>query len=423
LTVAATIVHITRRRPHDTNEERTAAVDFAYTPEQLELRARARSLADEIEVHELACEEQNGLPPEIHREVADAVLRHGLNAINMPAEWGGQGLSVVEQVIVQEQLGRLTNALWDMVWRPANALRACDDAQRERYLGPGIRGERRDCVAVTERDAGSDPTAIASTAERTADGGYTLNGEKWFVTVGDAADYMIVLANVMPERAPTLFLVDKDTPGVRVLRTPRYMHTFVYEHPEFAFEDVELDAGAVLGGVGQGYELTRDWFVEERLMIAARAIGAAERALRAAVDWATGREQGGGRLIGHQLIQGMVADSVVDIATNRALVHQVAWEADRGLERKMLHAKAAVVKLAASEAGGRVVDRALQMFGGRGYMRENPCERLYRDLRVDRIWEGTSEIQRLIVGNEVAKRGLDSVLSFGTGAAVAGAAA
>jgi acyl-CoA dehydrogenase len=388
-------------------------VDFSYTPEQRELRARARALADDIEVHELACEEYNGLPPEVHREVAERVRGHGLNAINMPSEWGGQGLSVLEQVIVQEQLGRLTNALWDMVWRPANALRACDEAQRERYLIPGIRGERRDCVAVTERDAGSDPTAIATTAERLTGGGFRLNGEKWFVTVGDAADYMIVLANVMPERAPTLLLVDKDTPGVRVLRTPRYMHTFVYEHPEFAFEDVELSDDAVLGEVGDGYELTRDWFVEERLMIAARAIGAAERALREAVDWAGERVQGGGRLIGHQLIQGMVADCVVDIATNRALVHQVAWEADRGLERKTLHAKAAVVKLAASEAAGRVVDRALQMFGGRGYMRENPCERLYRDLRVDRIWEGTSEIQRLILGNEVAKRGLDGVLAFG----------
>jgi len=397
-------------------------VDFTYTPEQLELRDRARALADDIKVHELACEEHNGLPADVHREVAKSVLRHGLNAINMPAEWGGQGLSVLDQVIVQEQLGQLTNALWDMVWRPANALRACDEAQRERYLLPGIRGERRDCVAVTERDAGSDPTAIASTATPTGDGGFRLNGEKWFVTVGDVADYLIVLANVLPERAPTLFLVDRDTPGVRVLRTPRYMHTFVYEHPEFAFEDVALPADAVLGELGQGYELTRDWFVEERLMIAARAIGAAERALRAAVEWAGERQQSG-RLLEHQLIQGMVADSVVDIATNRALVHQVAWEADQGLERKMLHAKAAVVKLAASEAGGRVVDRALQMFGGRGYMRENPCERLYRDLRVDRIWEGTSEIQRLIVGNEVAKRGLDGVLSFGTGAAVAGAAA
>ena len=137
-------------------------------------------------------------------------------------------------------------------------------------------------------------------------------------------------------------------------------------------------------------------------MIAARAIGAAERALRAAVEWAGERRQFGQRLLDYQLIQGMIADSVVDIPTNRALVHQVAWEADQGLERKPLHAKAAVVKLAASEAAGRVVDRALQIYGGRGYMRENLCERLYRDLRVDRIWEGTTEIQRLIVANEVA---------------------
>ncbi|HEX2103275.1 MAG TPA: acyl-CoA dehydrogenase family protein [Solirubrobacteraceae bacterium] len=398
-------------------------MDFAYSPDQLELRARARALAEEIMVHEQACEERGGLPPEVHAEVAERVRHHGLNAINMPAAWGGQGLGIVDQVIVQEQLGRLTNALWDMVWRPANALRACDDAQRERYLLPGIRGERRDCVAVTERDAGSDPTAIASTAERTAGGGFRIRGEKWFVTVGDVADYLIVLANVLPERAPTLFLVDKAAPGVRVLRTPRYMHTFVYEHPEFGFEDVRVGADAVLGEVGQGYELTRDWFVEERLMIAARAIGAAERALNAAVDWAHERRQFGQRLLDFQLIQAMVADSVVDIATNRALVHQVAWEADQGLERKMLHAKAAVVKLAASEAGGRVVDRALQIFGGRGYMRENPCERLYRDLRVDRIWEGTSEIQRLIVGNEVNKRGLDGVLSFGAPGARAHTAA
>ena len=214
-------------------------MDFAYTPEQLELRDRAAALAADIMVHEEACEAANGLPPEIHREVAGRVLHHGLNAINMPAEWGGAGLSVLDQVIVQEQLGRLTNALWDMVWRPANALRACDDAQRERYLLPGIRGERRDCVAVTERDAGSDPTAIATTAER-AGGGYAIDGEKWFVTVGDAADYLIVLANVLPERAPTLFLVDKDTPGVTVRRTPRYMHTFVYEHPEFGFSGVRV---------------------------------------------------------------------------------------------------------------------------------------------------------------------------------------
>ena len=396
-------------------------MDFSYTDEQRALAARARALAGEIMVHEQACEEHNGLPPEVHRELAERVRHHELNAINMPAEWGGQGLSVLEQVIVQEQLGQLTNALWDVVWRPANALRACDEAQRERYLLPGIRGERRDCVAITERDAGSDPSLIETVAER-VDGGFRLNGEKWYVTVGDVADHLLVLALVLPERAPTMFLVDKDTPGVRVLRTPRYMHTFAFEHPQFGFEDVVVGADAVLGGIGNGYELTRDWFVEERLMIAARAIGAAERALRAAVEWAGERRQFGQRLLDFQLVGGMVADSVVEIATNRALVHQVAWEADEGLSRKLLHSKAAVAKLSASEAAGRVVDRALQIFGGRGYMRENPCERLYRDLRVDRIWEGTSEIQRVIIANEVAKRGLDGILSFGAPAPAAAAA-
>jgi acyl-CoA dehydrogenase len=393
-------------------------VDLTLSANQQDLRARARALAEAIMAHELACEDNNGLAAEAHAQIAELVREHALHAINMPAEWGGQGLGVLDQVLVQEELGRLTNALWDTVWRPANALRACTPGQRETYLEPAIRGERRDCFAVTEAGAGSDPSLIATTAER-VDGGFRITGEKWFVTVGDVADFLIVLALVAPERAPTLFLIDKDTPGVRVLRTPRYMHTFVYEHPEFGFDDVVVGEDAVLGEVGQGHELTRGWFVEERLMIAARATGAAERALRTATDWAAARPQFGRPIIEFQLIQGLIVDSVVDIATSRALVRQVAWEADQGLSRKALHAKAAMVKLSASEAAGRVVDRAVQILGGRGYMRENPCERLYRDIRVDRIWEGTSEIQRLIVANEVAKRGLDGVLSFGESARAA----
>jgi butyryl-CoA dehydrogenase len=314
----------------------------------------------------------------------------------MPREWGGQGLSILEQVVVQEQLGRLTNALWDTVWRPANALRACNAEQRERYLVPCIEGRRRDCFAVTEEGAGSDPQAIAATARRNAAGdGWIIDGEKWFVTVGDVADVLITL--VMAEGRPTLFLIDKDLPGVRIKRVPRYMHTFVYEHPEFVLDGVEVGDGQILGEIGQGYELTRDWFVEERLMIGARTIGAAERALELAVDWATRRVQFGQQIAAFQLIQGMLADCAVDIATNRALLHQVAWEADRGLDRKTLHGKAALVKLAASEAAGRVVDRCVQIFGGRGYMRDYPVERLYRELRVDRIWEGTSEVQRLTI--------------------------
>jgi acyl-CoA dehydrogenase len=383
-------------------------MDFRMTPRQLELKERAISLTKVIMQYEEDCEANNGLPPQVHAEVRKAVLDHGLQAVNMPAEWGGAGLSVLEQVIMQEEVGKLTGALWDMIWRPANALRACTPAQREEYLLPEIRGERRDCVAVTEPEAGSDPQNISTTAVRDGDS-YLINGEKWFVTVGDAADFIILLASV--DGAPTLFLVDKNLPGIRVKRVPRYTHTFVYEHPEFVFEDVRVGADKILGEIGQGYELTRDWFVEERLMIAARTIGAAERATSLAAEWARTRVQFGQPIATFQLVQGMLADNVVDVSTNRALVYQVGWEADQGMDRKLLNAKAAVVKLAASEASNRCVDRAQQIFGGRGYMRDNPVERLWRELRVDRIWEGTSEIQRLIIGNEIAKRGAAGVLS------------
>ncbi|MFF2198086.1 acyl-CoA dehydrogenase family protein [Streptomyces sp. NPDC058157] len=380
-------------------------MDFRLTARQEELRDAARSLTGFIMKYETDCEENNGLPPHAHAEIRDAVLDSGLQAVNMPAEWGGAGLTVLEQVTVQAELGRLTGALWDMVWRPANALSHCTPEQRARYLVPVIRGQRRDCYAVSEPEAGSDPQGLRTTATRTG-GGWVLNGEKWFVTVGDHADFLIVLAAAGEERAPTLFLVDKDTAGVEMTRVPRWMHTFVYEHPEFTFTEVSVPDTAVLGAVGEGYDITRSWFTEERLMIAARTIGAAERALELARDWAVERRQFGSPIADFQLVQGMLADCAVDIAVNRAYTHQVAWEVDEGTaDRKTLHAKAAIAKLAASEASGRVVDRCLQVFGGRGYDRSYPVERLYRELRVDRIWEGTSEIQRLIVAGELVKRG------------------
>ncbi|OIJ65325.1 acyl-CoA dehydrogenase family protein [Streptomyces mangrovisoli] len=381
-------------------------MDFRLTPRQAQLKADARALTDFITAYETRCEENNGLPAAAHAEIRDAVLDAGLQAVNMPAEWGGAGLTIAEQVTVQEELGRLTGALWDMVWRPANALRFCTPEQRERFLVPVIKGERRDCYAVTERGAGSDPQNIATTATKN-ERGWVLDGEKWFVTVGDHADFMIVLAAAGPERAPTLFLVDKDTPGIEMTRVPRFMHTFVYEHPEFTFTDVQVDEDAVLGGIGEGYDITRSWFTEERLMIAARTVGAAERALELSRDWAVEREQFGAPIATYQLVQGMLADCAVDIAVNRAYTHQVAWEVDQAgpEDRKTLHAKASVAKLAASEASGRVIDRCLQIHGGRGYDRAYAVERLYRELRVDRIWEGTSEIQRLIIANELIKRG------------------
>ncbi len=331
-------------------------MDFSLEPGQLELRDRAVALTAELMTLEDRCEAAGFLDAQALAWAAERIRHHRLNAINMPAEWGGQGLNTFDQVIVQSVLGGLTNALWDLVWRPANALRYCTAAQRERFLFPAIAGQRRDCFAVTEPDAGSDPSRITSTATR-EDSGYRLNGEKWFVTAGDVADFLIVLALVLPDGAPTLFLVDKDQPGVSVKRTPRYMHTFVFEHPEFTLEDVVVGADCVLGDVGRGYDITKEWFVEERLMIGARCVGAARRALGVATDFARTRVQFDRPIVEHQLIGAMLADSAVETALMQALVQQVAWEADGRLDRKLLHAKAAMVKLSASEMAGRVVDR------------------------------------------------------------------
>lgn len=385
-------------------------MDFSYTPEQQRLIERVRELYEFIKPFELECEMDNGLSADAHQRIRRAVLDADLQAVNMPRTWGGAGLTTMEQILYHEVLGRLTNALWDTVWRPANALKACTPEQRERYLLPGILGQKRDAIAVTEEHAGSDPLAMQTTAVKRGDR-YVLNGEKWFVTVGDVADFILTLAWV--DEKPTLFIVDRDAPGLSIKRTPRYTHTFVYEHPEFVYDDVELGPEQILGEIGQGYDLIRDWFVEERLMIGARTVGAATRAIEESVDFATGRVQGGGPLINHQLIQAMLADMIVDTTGARTLVYRIGNEIDRGeLDRKTLHAKAAVVKLAASEAAGRVVDNAVQIHGGRGYMRDYAVERLYRELRVDRVWEGTSEIQRLIIGNEIAKRGVDALLAF-----------
>ncbi|MFE9330386.1 acyl-CoA dehydrogenase family protein [Streptomyces sp. NPDC006925] len=381
-------------------------MDFRYTPEQAELKARAAAYSQRLMSYENESEEADGpLPAETVRTLTREAVDAGVFAINMPVEWGGAGLSLLDQVIVEEEFGKVTNCLWDIPWRPANVLAYGTEAQREKYLLPVIRGERFDAFAVTEPGAGSDAGSGTSTADPVP-GGWLLNGEKWFVTCGDVADFLLVQADAGPDRQPTLFFVDKQAPGVRMSRVPRFMHSAVNGHPEFVFQDVFVADEDVLGGVGNGYELTKEWFTDERLMIAARTTGAAERALELARDWAVERRQFGSRIADFQLIQGMLADCAVDIAVNRAYTHQVAWEADQPeTDRKTLHAKASTAKLAASEAAGRVVDRCLQIFGGRGYDRSYPVERLYREVRVDRIWEGTSEIQRLIIANELIKRG------------------
>jgi alkylation response protein AidB-like acyl-CoA dehydrogenase len=351
--------------------------------------------------------EMNGhLPPETLARLRSAVVSHGLNAINHDREDGGQGLSQLQQTLVNEEVGKATGALWAILWHPPVPLKYGTPQQKREYLIPSCKGERRASYAITEAGAGSDPRLVATRADY-RNGKYYLSGEKWFVTTGDYSDYLVVHAHVDGDAGkPTLFLVDKDLTGVRIKRTPKFMHTYVFGHPEFVFDQVELDPSRVLGEVGAGFELTKDWFVEARLQIAANCLGAATRAAEVANAWAGERVQFGRAIRDFQAIEFMLADMAVDIMAMKSLVYRVAWEIDQGIDRKLVHARASAVKLFASETAGRVIDKALQILGGRGYMRENPVERLYRDIRVDRIWEGTSEIQRAVIGGQIKKRGL-----------------
>jgi alkylation response protein AidB-like acyl-CoA dehydrogenase len=381
-------------------------MDLNLSRREKQLAAKARKFVEEVlQPLELVVEEHGELPNERRPAVREAVRDWGFAGINHAKEHGGQGFTMLEQTVIEEQLGRLTNGLWTAVWRPAVCLRFGTDEQIETYLRPSNHGERRPCVAITEPNAGSDAAAGEATA-RLIGNQWSISGTKWFVTSYNASDYIIVQANVDGDQAkPTLFLVDKPVQGMTHVRSPKFMHNYAFDHAELVFDDARIPADRILGEVGQGLELTKDWFVEARLQIATHTLGAAERAFDIANDYAAGRVQFGRPIRDFQAVEFMLADMGVDIFAAKSMLYRVAWEIDHGLDRKLIHARASALKLFCSEMAGRVIDKALQILGGRGYMRENPVERLYRDIRVDRIWEGTSEIQRVIIAGQIKKRG------------------
>ncbi len=392
-------------------------MDIRLDRKDRELQQRAREFTQQVLMPlEDECEALDGLGPESAARAKRAVLDWRFNAINHPAADGGQGHDLFEQMLIEEQWGHATGALWDIPWRPSIPLQHGTEAQKDRFLRPAIRGERRDAYAITEEQAGSDPSMVTTTARRDGDA-WVIDGEKWHVTAGDVADFFELHVHVDGDPAKaTVFLVDKDLPGVRLVRTPKYMHTFVFEHPIYAFDGVRVGDDTILGAIGQGFDLTKDWFVEERIMIGARTVGASERALELSLDFAKEREQFGTPIVAFQAVEFMLADMAAELMAAKSLLYRVCWEAARGdTERKEVHAMASAVKLVCSETAGRIIDRAVQIHGGRGYMREQPVERLYRELRVDRIWEGTSEIQRRVIGNELRKRGADRYTGWPVG--------
>jgi acyl-CoA dehydrogenase len=386
---------------------------LSETDREIQERAR-RFVDDELIPWELHAEEHGGkIPEEEHHRHEEQARELGLSGMNLPKELGGGGFTTLQQVLVSEQIGRVTNALGWCVHTPAEwAPEVMTDDQIERWLKPAIRGERSECYAITEAGAGSDVDAIEATARRDGDA-YVLAGEKMHVTSFNRADHIFFQAKLADgdhagEHA--LFVVDKDTPGVRLVREPRYTHTYPDTHAIVAFDDVRVPASQLIGAEGDGMSFTYAWFRYERLMIAARCCGATERLIEEATAFAKERVQFGQPIIENQAISHMLADSLTELWAARLMTYRLAENIDAGADVKIQHAQCSMAKLYASEMAGRVADRAVQIFGGRGYMRENVAERFWREVRVDRIWEGTSEIQREIVADQLVKRGVAALI-------------
>jgi acyl-CoA dehydrogenase len=348
------------------------------------------------------------VPPDILRRVKARALELGLFAMNMPSDVGGGGLSCLEHCLVEEELGKTSDALIRRIFGQVYPmLMVCKDEQVDRYLLPTVKGDLICAMAITEPGAGSDAASITTTAQLEG-GQWVLNGTKHFISDGDIADYVIVLAVTDKDKRArggmTLFLVDKGTAGFLVARIQPMMGHRGYNQAELVFDNCRIGADAVLGEIGTGFQLIMKSVSQIRLAhIGARAVGMARRALEMMRAYASTRTQFGQPIGNFQMVQKLIADSATEIFGVKMMVMNAAWEIDQGNDARD---KVSMVKVAASEMQGRVVDRAIQVLGGMGYTKELPLERMYRDARVTRIYDGTSEIHRMLIAREILRYGL-----------------
>jgi alkylation response protein AidB-like acyl-CoA dehydrogenase len=386
------------------------------TPKALEWQKKVRKFVnDELIPWEVHAEMNNGeLPKDIEKKHNKIALSMGLAGMGISKESGGLGLNFFEQMIIWEQLGRVTNALsWCFPEVQDWMVKHFSTYQKKNYLAPLLNGDKRECYAITEKGAGSDVDgSIESTAEKKGEQ-YIINGEKWYVTSANKADFFILQAKIKSgsnKDKHSLFIVDKNTEGIEHVDTPLFSHTYAHHHSIYRFKNVSISEKNIIGNEGIGMDYTHSWFRHERLGIAARCCGAAERLIEEATSFAKERESFGEKISNYQAIQFMLADSVNDLAAARLMLYETCKAHDTNQDVKILHGKCSMIKLYASEMANKIADRAVQIFGGRGYMRENVAERYYRELRADRIWEGTSEIHRIIIANSLYKRGLQSLI-------------
>ena len=383
-------------------------MDFELNDEQRAIVDTVRRfVTNELYPHEDEVEQLNDVPPELVEAIRAKALASGLYAANMPDELGGGGLDAVGMALAERELGKTSYALQWLVARPSNILLACEGEQRERYLLPTIRGERIDCLAMTEPGAGSDARSMTTRAVRDGDD-YVINGSKHFISNAELADFAILFATTGTEqssrRGPrnliTGFLVDFSTPGLTVRRGPDSVSHRGFHHAALYFEDCRVPVGQRLGDDGAGFELMGEWLGASRLTVAAASVGRARRVLEMTTAWAAERVQFGQPIGRFQGVSFPLADMATELEAAELLTLRAAWKLDKG---SMTDQDAAMAKLLATEALGRITDGAVQIFGGMGLMTELPIERFWRDARVERIWDGTSEIQRHIISRSMLR--------------------
>ena len=386
-------------------------MDFALSEEQgLVVETARRFVEEELLPYEQEVEESDAVRPELVQQVRERSIELGLYAANLPEAVGGGGLDTLTMCLLDRTLGRASMALQYLVARPSNILMACEGEQREHYLLPSVRGERIDCLAMTEPGAGSDVRSMSCRAERDGpgdDSDFVINGTKHFISHADLADFVILFAATGVEETPrgprkkiTSFLVDMGTPGFTVRPGYKNVSHRGYHNCILEFDDCRIPASQVLGEVDRGFEVANDWLGATRLQVAAICLGRCDRALELALDYAATRKQFGQTIGRFQGVGFKLADMEVQRRAAELLTYQAAWKHDRG---EMTDTDAAVAKLVATEALAMISDEALQIHGGMGLMSDLPLERIWRDARVERIWEGTSEIQRHIISRSMLR--------------------
>jgi acyl-CoA dehydrogenase len=383
-------------------------MDFALNDEQQMIVKTTRDfVVNELYPHEKEVEETGVLRDDLRLELKAKAIEAGLYAANMPAEVGGAGLDTLTWILYEKELGRANYALhWSCVGRPSNILLACRDEQRERYLLPAVRGERAECLAMTEPGAGSDVRGMKTSAVESG-GDFVINGTKHFISHADHSDFVILFAasgeeatSRGPRKKITAFLIDMGHPGFEVRAGYKNVSHRGYTNSILEFNNCRVPKSAVLGEVHRGFEVANDWLGATRLQVGATCLGRAERALELAKQWAVDRVQFGQQIGKFQGVAFKLADMAVELRAAELLTLEAAWKLD---QKTATDTDMAMAKLKSTEMLAMVADEALQIHGGMGLMTELPLERIWRDARIERIWDGTSEVQRHIISRALLR--------------------